>query len=1296
MIFETTPDQIRRLDPQQLVTLLRQLIQAELAKHSIPLRSGTAPAQLTIPDGGDDGRVTWTGGPDKTDWLPDRFTIFQCKKGDPGPAGLKAETQSKSSKSSDGTPILSEAMTQVLRHRGAYVVATAAPVVGTNVDHRIEAIKAGISETENDVSALSAVEIYDCNKLSEWTNVHPSVALWLNSLLREVHLGGFQAYEDWAKAPGIAKGTFVDSQSPRFVLEGRDIQQRAKNDKGILEPKSFAEISHLVGEFFNPDGKSVRVIGPSGYGKTRFAHQLINQWSTSSSSVAEFDNSQTIYCIYDDVSDRLINIVREIVDSGSPLLLIVDDCPETIHGRLHNIFIRRDSNGRLVTIGATSKSLSISKSITVRLEPAADDLIESIARSVNEQLSQKSTSFVCELSEGFPRMAVLSAEALTYQDQELSTVDSLIERIIWGERQPDDTALKALQILSLFSVVGMEHEAKAELEKLAAFSEETYKCTYQSLKPFEERGVISRQGDYGIVQPIPLAMRLAKGWIDDNPSGSLETLFSALDNSMKLKMLSRLRWLSWSEEVRFFAATQLYEILVDDKALDTEIGSKILNRLVHLAPDEAMERLQALLDDHSIDELRKFETGRRYVVWALEMLAFRQQTFVPAARLLLRLGAAENEQYANNASSQFVGFYQLYLSGTESSQEKKLLVLDEGLASPDERIRKICVDALGRMLERNHFSRSGGAEQIGAAAPLRDWQPATYGEMFDYYRVALTRLETVALNDECLSEMALQRLSNYFRSMFSMQPLYDELKGLIGGLIQKYPRWYGPLKGLNSWLFFDAKKADDAYQNQLRSYYDELLPKEPAELLLFYSSGGILNIHDPDQPYDIEQATDHDFRNRQIKAIVQKSSKTAADYSSLLDEFFSRKSISAYEAIHAIAQHVDEPKALMRLMLDKISSEGDHTTIVQFIRGVILGANQQSKEQGLGCLHMALASKVLQAEAVNLISAVKPDDNLVRQVIAFIKADVVRPYQAHAIAWDDYLQDISAPLIEELLGVILSKDAEGAWAAIRFISRWLYSFEPEESWILEIVIKTVTNSALFKNTQWCSFDWYNWQLLAEKLLKSKATGSDFRLQLLAFVMSATDIADYNCQLSFERDVQKVLRLLVDQDPKLVWEKYHEKNESADANVKFRLESLFNADFRNSTGGGVLDEIPEEIYIPWVMEDKDKRMEAVISWMQVFEGAEDIPTWSPKFVEFIDTFVDNPKHLESLFSRITSGSWTGNYSDLLETRRNQLSSLYDLSNNPYVKQWLNQRIANMKHDITTQRRHDANLKASYMT
>lgn len=284
MIFEVNANQIERLNQNQLVDLLRRLIQAELNQNSIPLRCGTAPAQITIADGGDDARVSWSGGPNETDWLPSRFTIFQSKKGKTSPASLKAETQTKSTQGSR-SPELNEALQEAISRSGAYVIVTSTSVVGTKLDRRIKAIHDGIRDTSNDPSLLTSILIYDCNRLSAWANTHPSVSLWLNSLLRDVHLDGFQSFEDWGRTPEICEIEFQQDEDKRFVAKGIEIKTWKNNDASISQEKSFDEIREVISSFLLVRGNSVRVIGPSGFGKTRLVHQLIASQTAMSHDV---------------------------------------------------------------------------------------------------------------------------------------------------------------------------------------------------------------------------------------------------------------------------------------------------------------------------------------------------------------------------------------------------------------------------------------------------------------------------------------------------------------------------------------------------------------------------------------------------------------------------------------------------------------------------------------------------------------------------------------------------------------------------------------------------------------------------------------------------------------------------------------------------------------------------------------------------------------------------------------------------------------------------------------------------
>ncbi|KAE8544102.1 hypothetical protein [Marinobacter nauticus] len=1247
MIFETNANQIERLDQSQLVDLLRRLIQAELNKNSIPLRCGTAPAQITIADGGDDARVSWSGGPNETDWLPSRFTIFQSKKGATSPAGLKAETQTKSSQGTDA-PLLNEALEKAISQSGAYVVVTSTPVVGTNLDRRIKAIREGVSDTGNDPTLLSSIQIYDCNRLAAWTNTHPSVALWLNALLRDVHLSGFQTFEDWGRAPEISEIEYQQNDDTRFVAKGREIQTWKNEDASISQEKSFDEIREVISTFLTARGNAVRIIGPSGFGKTRLVHQLIASQVALPQDV--LSENQIIYCLYADVKDRLPNIAREIADTGSRALLVVDDCPDQVHTKLSDTVHRDGSHCHLITIGVETKAQGMRRNLIVELNAASNELIDHIAEATNKQVSEKNASLIRDLSQGFPRMAVLASRALEGGDEELSSVETLISRIVWGEHEIDQSAFESLQVLSLFTIVGMENHVAKELEEVANYCGKTARQMYKELQRFAERGVLFRQGDYGEVQPLPLAMRLSNQWLESNPAGTLEDLFRSLSEEMKLKMVGRLRWMSWSEKVLRFGRALLSEALPDEAALDSEFGSKLLDRFVHLAPDATMEHLGRLLSGKSIDELVAFDTGRRYAIWALEKLVFRRETFDAAARLLLKLGAAENEDWSNNASGQFTGLYQLYLSGTEATPEEKLVVLDDGLADANERVRKLSIDALNRMLETGHFSRTGGSEHIGAREALQDWQPTTYGEILNYYRAALSRLEQIALDtNDPNHRTALNTIGSHLRSLFSNVNLLDEIQAMIVRLREAYPGWHQAALGLNNWLYFDRNDADEAYQQRLREYYDELLPTDPLEQIHYYSSGWATDIHDPDVSYDREGDNDHHYTENKIYALVVEAPNEAQYFLPLLDRFLEEPTNSGWIAVVRIARHVNEPLNLLRHLLESMTPDSEIAVVSNLVRNVISGAAQADRNKGLECLELALGCQSLSTSSIEFLASAGLDDALMQRAIEFVQNDTVEPHQVSVIAFNDVLQTVDQGLIELMVSTLLDKQANGAWAAIGFLAHVLYRIAPKERRLLQSLKASVINPSLFDKPRYSNMDWYHWCDLVEKLFEGGHVDDLFSLELVDFIISVTSVQEYNVQLSFDDYAQKILQQLIATSPGLVWEKYHEARTALKGRALYRFLRLFEARVGEPSAPGVLNDIPAKIYVPWMLEEKEERMPFILDWLQLFAEEKKDRQWNAKFVSFVDAHVDRPERLDTLRSRLTTGMWCGSFASKLVFR-----------------------------------------------
>ena len=80
--FEVTGKHIAALSPRKLMLLTRRLLDAEALSGDLPMEGIHVAAVITAPDGGEDARIEWQGGPDRTRFLPNRVSQYQLKAGE--------------------------------------------------------------------------------------------------------------------------------------------------------------------------------------------------------------------------------------------------------------------------------------------------------------------------------------------------------------------------------------------------------------------------------------------------------------------------------------------------------------------------------------------------------------------------------------------------------------------------------------------------------------------------------------------------------------------------------------------------------------------------------------------------------------------------------------------------------------------------------------------------------------------------------------------------------------------------------------------------------------------------------------------------------------------------------------------------------------------------------------------------------------------------------------------------------------------------------------------------------------
>ena len=126
----------------------------------------------------------------------------------------------------------------------------------------------------------------------------------------------------------------------------------------------------------------------------------------------------------------------------------------------------------------------------------------------------------------------------------------------------------------------------------------------------------------------------------------------------------------------------------------------------------------------------------------------------------------------------------------------------------------------------------------------------------------------------------------------------------------------------------------------------------------------------------------------------------------------------------------------------------------------------------------------------------------------------------------------------------------------------------------------------------------------------------------------------------------------------------------------------------------VNDVPAEIYVSWMLKDKEERMPFILDWLQLFAGEENNQQWNTDFVSFVDAHTDCPERLNTLRSRLITGSWWGSFANKLGAVRDQLLKLREASSNFNVHRWIDQIVSQMEQQIIDERRLDANREASY--
>lgn len=1285
MIFEVTPEQIERLKGDELVRLLGRLLYAEAQLAGISQRGVTVPLQIDIPDGGEDARIEWEGGVDNTNYLPSRFNIFQAKATSLGEAGWKKEAWSKASQR-NGKPKLSAALERTISRRGSYLGFTSTPMVGEKRDKCLQAIRDGIAEAGSSPETLAAIDIYDANKIAEWINSHPAVALWLNELSHGISLGGYQTVEGWKRTADFTAVVLVQDSAKRFEVrrskKPESDDEAAETASGISSAQAG---ERLLDRLVKP-GQLVRLFGPSGVGKTRFAFEFISGATTILKAAASVS---AVYCDLRNVGSALFQHAQRFAEQKTPVLLIVDECSREDAKRLFEAATRESSQLRVLAIGLGNEPIVHERCLNIELRPSDDEMIEKIIRSRMPDGKASDVEFVRNLCAGFPRIAVLATDNYTKGSAVLNSIGDVVERILTGSGVTEPTDVRNLEVLALFDRLGADGDYSGELDFVAErLAGTTGDQMYESLARASEHLIVDRRSRFLAAQPIPIATFLGLRRLNLLRLTTLVKFIEDASPELRGRLLS-----AWQRFDVSPMAVKVAEHLLSFRgpfgtreSLETEDGAETVDALVHVAPDAAADAIFRAFHDAPIDDLRARKDGRRGLVRALEKLAFRRASFGRAARILLRLGAAENEKWDNNATGQFKQLYQLNLSGTEAPPSDRFAVLDEALGSSDSRIVSLALDAASETLDTGSASRSSGAEIIGSNPALEDWRPKIWQEVFDYRRGGLRRLLSVRKSHPEFAARCKAILASHIRGLLSPN-LLDDVEAAINEILETDGLWLAAINSVGQWLYFDRARAPEDHALRVRKLYDRLLPSDPISLALLYTKFWSGDLYDPDL---VHSPGDRDFEYSTRKAIEIAGliAKDSTQTERVLAALTAEELHNSFPFARELALKTPNPVKTFRVALEQLQASGSRQGI-QVIRGLLSGIDSRDPALANQCISEALETELLKTDAVNLFSAIEITTARLPDITKSLSDGLISVRDFVHLSYGRGLDAISPTDLAPVLSQLCAIGAEGMWTALEVVSMYLHGGGKGLDPIIEGFIKRITAAPeLLGQMRNSARDGYLLEENFERIVKLGRLDELYAAAMADQVIRISQLDDYVLRDNIEQYARKIVATMVVHSPSAIWLPLARLYEVASRTEREALEELVGPDRHGFEGNGhlaagVLFKINEDDLVTWAKGDPNERAPFLCSFFPVFEySGEALLGWHPSMERLATDFGAKAEFRGALERRLEVRSWSGS---LVPHLRAYLGPLEKWASHgiPELAQWA----SDMRRRLQSQIKHE---------
>ena len=1267
-VLQIRYNDIEALSPQQLVELVYILLLLETKKSGITSSAVNVPLKITVPDGGEDARVKWDGEPLRTNWLPNQFCSFQIKaeKNMSNADFKKAILVSQRRKEKDAppsSPELKPKVAEVLDAGGCHIFVYGSHQVETQIQANITSIREGLRDAARNDAETASIQFYDANLIASWVNEFLPAIVQVLQWSTSGRYTSFQTWESWSRYDEHNVFSFVSDFVDEKVKQLRD--------------------------YFCAQKKVARVIGLPGLGKSRLILEAFSTPDELTRQVVYLDAS--IYGT--ETTDKF----RHLLLRDSCGIVVVDNCDLRTHHLLRKEVMRSDSQLSLLTIDFNPDEKTGGEADPVIL---VEESPEFVIKKMLEQVYQKTLpseelSRIVQFAQGYPLMARLIAQARLEGKSDAGSLnhDELLQRLLWGRREPNEKAHEVISVCSLFSRLGFTDSAVEERHTVAAkltkLSSDEF---YSHAKDFIERRIIQVHGDFIVVVPKPLALRLAADWWKRcSPEKAKQLIENGLPPKLLEAMCEQIRMLDFLPEVQALTKSLCGDQGPFGKAevLNSEMGSLLFRCFAEVNPEETIRALTKAFRSATRDDLLKIGPGRRNLIWALEKLCFWKTTFIAATSVLLEFACAENETWSNNATGQFIQLFQLFLPGTQASLSDRAEFLNLQMRDADETRQSVLIKAAAHAFATHHYSRSSMVEEQGSRPTQQDYHPLNGAEIHRYWEHCIEIIVKLACSEN--QEIAKEASEKFIGIIYScithhflaqlksaIQELCDCNKHLWTVILQRFD--------------FAVRKSETEFSNEeqeiIQETYAYLNPKTLEENLSMWISNASWDYLTTDSNGKIINEAEEAIKNT-ARDFVEgwPAFKTKVDL--LLKGEQRNAFMFGGLVIDAGIDHrelFDQSAAALRSIP---ANEANPT----FLAGVLARLKEKQQQVVDAYLDELAESPQTSRYLAQITALISPTATDLNRLIG--KLSEIPSKELERLSYGSALANITVNDLVNFVNALIQHDRQNCWSALTILYMYSLNDHKKQTDCLSAFERVLESISLSDTPELTSSELHLWESATTICLRNGST--KIANYALNEITSLCQSLNFRGLSRHRHSLVKIIRELI--SPKYfesVWPTLSNLLVSEEGLKSENLKYLIAEPFKGpSEDPGILFSIDLQVLLDWA-KDNPKAAQLIARLTPtvvhtVTEGTNIRGELDPFLMKLIDQNGDDTEVLKTILRNMDSFVWSGSLSPLFAARIEAFTPL-ETHANEKVRSWARDVIEFTKKRLEHEQKIDAQERA----